>query len=698
MSHQFMLHTFSLRALRCGLGICLLLASSVFAQSTPRLFTAADINAVREVDDPQLSPEGDWVAYTVRVTDTAKDKRTTHVWMSSWDGQRTLQLTHSEEGERMPRWSPDKKFLAFVSSRGSEDGPGQVWLLDRRGGEAQQLTSFEGDVLDYDWSPDGSKLAVIVLDPDPAKAISKDKATAKDANKTTPPLVIDRFYFKVDNSGYQREQRQHLYLFDVQNRRAQLLTPGKFDESGPSWSPDGTQIAFLSKRTDDPDRNSEFGLYTIGPVSSSEQGTPKLLTTFEGETGDSNWTAAPAWSPDGKQLAVLVGGDPKLIYYSTHHLALVAAAGGNKRILTTALDRNILQPRWSADGKTLYMLVEDDLNQHLAKLNVANGKIERVLDGRRRTGSFDLNGKGRIVVLDSTVNSPDEVFALAGDKPRALSRQNDVWLASVKLANTEPTSFNSKDGTRISGFIVTPPDYVPGRTYPTLLWVHGGPVSQFANTLTPAWQIFAASGYVVVSANPRGSSGRGEAFSKAIYADWGNKDSEDVLAAVDNAVAKGIADPQKLGVGGWSYGGILTNNLIARDTRFKAATSGASIGNVMAGFGTDMYVREYIHELGTPWTNLDVYLRNSYPFLHADRIKTPTLFLCGERDFNVPLLNSEQMYQALRVLGIDTQLIIYPEQFHGLRKPSYLQDRMQRYLDWYGKYLLGTGPRTVSTQ
>jgi dipeptidyl aminopeptidase/acylaminoacyl peptidase len=191
----------------------------------------------------------------------------------------------------------------------------------------------------------------------------------------------------------------------------------------------------------------------------------------------------------------------------------------------------------------------------------------------------------------------------------------------------------------------------------------------------------------VVAANPRGSSGRGEAFATAIYADWGNKDLEDVLGVVDYAVRKGIADPERLGVGGWSYGGILTNFVIAKDTRFRVATSGASIGNVLAGYGTDMYTREYEQELGTPWSNLDAWLRNSYPFLHANRIKTPTLFLCGNRDFNVPLQNSEQMYQALKSQGVDTQLIIYPDQFHGLSKPTYLRDRMRRYVEWYGKYL-----------
>ena len=285
----------------------------------------------------------------------------------------------------------------------------------------------------------------------------------------------------------------------------------------------------------------------------------------------------------------------------------------------------------------------------------------------------------RIVLLESTVDRPDEVFALEAGKARQLTHHNDAWLSGVRLAPVDEISFASKDGTQISGFLVTPPDYAPGRKYPTLLQIHGGPVSQFANAFMPMWQILASQGYVVVAANPRGSSGRGEAFATAIWAEWGGKDTDDVLGAVDYAVSKGIADPERLGVGGWSYGGILTDIVITKDSRFKAATSGASIGNALAGYGTDMYVREYELELGTPWKNLDAYLRNAYPLLHADRIKTPTLFLCGSSDFNVPLLNSEQMYQALRSTGVDTQLIIYPDQFHGLSKPSYLRDRMQRY-------------------
>jgi dipeptidyl aminopeptidase/acylaminoacyl peptidase len=270
-------------------------------------------------------------------------------------------------------------------------------------------------------------------------------------------------------------------------------------------------------------------------------------------------------------------------------------------------------------------------------------------------------------------------------------------MSQVQLASFEEISVKSKDGTQISGFMVKPPGYTAGIRYPTLLWIHGGPVSQYANAFDMNWQIMAAQGFVIVATNPRGSSGRGQDFAKVIFGDWGNKDTEDVLAAVDYAVAQGIADPDRLGVGGWSYGGILTDNVITRDKRFKAAVSGASIANALAGYGTDMYTREYEAEIGVPWKNLDAYIRNSYPFLHANQIVTPTLFMCGEQDFNVPLLNSEQMYQAVRSIGVDTQLVIYPGQFHGFTRPSYLKDRLERWIAWYGKYLNASSRTTSNT-
>ncbi len=643
-----------------------------------RALSVEDINAVAEVADPQLSIDGEWIAYTVGRADLQKDEQRTHVWMTSWDGGQTVQLTQSEGSEHTPRWSPDAKYLAFISARGKENEPEQLWLLNRLGGEAQPITSLKGDVVDYQWAPDGKRLALIVMDQDPQREAQKDE------NKTAPPIVIDRFYFKEDETGYLGALRQHLYLVDIETRKAELLTPGPFSEWLPSWSPKGDQIAFVSKRSGDPDRNKENGLYVIAPRAGS---TPQLLATFPGDVGSSGLVTTPSWRPDGREIAITAAEDSKLVYFATQQVIVVPLDGGPARVIAKDLDRNVFSPLWSADGRWIYGLIEDDRNQHLARFRADSEKIEHLLTGRREVTAFDLGRKARVVFLQSTVDRPSEIFARDDRGVRRLTRHNDAWLDAVKLASVEEISFSSNDGTRIHGFIVKPTNYQPGKRYPTLLQIHGGPTSQYANTFMPMWQVLAAHGYVVVAANPRGSSGRGGAFAKAIWANWGDKDTGDVLAAIDYAVREGIADPERLGVGGWSYGGILTNNVIARDTRFKAATSGASIGNALAGYGTDMYIVEYEAELGTPWQNLDTYLRNSFPLLHADRIKTPTLFLCGERDFNVPLLNSEQMYQALRSLNIDTQLIIYPEAFHSLSKPSYLRDRMQRYLDWYGKYL-----------
>jgi dipeptidyl aminopeptidase/acylaminoacyl peptidase len=381
------------------------------------------------------------------------------------------------------------------------------------------------------------------------------------------------------------------------------------------------------------------------------------------------------------------GGPLKLIYYAGQKLAVVPVSGGAAKVVTPALDRNVLSPKWSADGSTILFLLEDDRVTHLASVPAQGGQVQTLTKGRRLVSDFSVAPEGRVAILASTPTSPAEVFALEGGELRALSRQNDQWFRSIQLAPVEEISFRSRDGTPVNGFLVRPLGYTTGGRVPTVLRIHGGPVYQFFNEFILDWQLLAAEGFAVVAANPRGSSGRGEKFSTAIWADWGNKDGQDVLAAVDFAVARGVADSTRLGVGGWSYGGILTNQVIARDRRFKAAISGAGQSNALAGYGTDQYVREYEAELGTPWGNTDAWLRVSYPFFHADRIVTPTLFLCGEKDFNVPLLNSEQMYQALKSLGRETELVIYPGEYHEIRRPSFERDRLERYLAWYRRHL-----------
>ena len=654
------------------------------APTTPRLLTVEDVARFRDVADPRISPDGAWVAYTVGTQDLKADRRQTDVWMTSWDGATTLRLTTTEkESESRPRWSPDGRYLAFLSSRGDDEGTGQLWLLPRAGGEAERVSQVKAGVDDYAWSPDGTRFVFVVSDSDSAALGGKER--------TPPPIVIDRFYFKEDVTGYLTHRRSHLYLFDLATREARQLTSGDNDDLQPAWSPDGRSIAFLSKRGPDADRTNSWEVFVVEARPGAEA---RQVTRFEGAVnnpGGESGVNGVAWSPDGSQIAFLRSGPPKLLYYAVDRLAVVPSAGGPVRVLTADLDRWVRGFAWAPDGRSFYALVEDDGAQGLMRVPAKGGRPEPVLVGRRTVLAFDASPLDRVAVLLSTTTTPHEVFALEASGSRPLSRQNDSLLAALRLGEVEEISFKSRDGTTIGGFMVKPPDYREGTRYPTVLRIHGGPVEQLGCEMSLgtvlSWQVLAARGYVVIAANPRGSSGRGEAFARAIYADWGNEDAQDVIAAVDYAVARGVADPKRLGIGGWSYGGVLTNYVIAQDTRFKAATSGAGISNVLAAYGTDEYVREYESELGPPWKATAAYLKLSFPFLHADRIVTPTLFLCGEKDFNVPLLNSEQMYQALRCLGVETKLVIYPGQFHGITKPSYQQDRLRRYLDWYDRHL-----------
>jgi len=665
------------------LHILLAASTSVIAAqpASARLLTVNDVDNLRDVSSPAIYPSGTWVAYQVSSVDAKADKSFSHIWMTSYDGSRTVQLTNREkESESTPRFSPDGRYLAFISSRTDKHDNDQLWLLDRTGGEARPLTKLDGSVTDYVWSPNGKQIALIVLDPDPDQ--SKDDAKDDD-DKPPKPIVINRFQFKRDIDGYLRTQRQRLMLLDVATGAIQRLTTGDFDDYFPAFSPDGSRIAFVSNRDPDPDRSYNYDLW-IASASSGPQ-APTRLTTFAGSDNDPDYSSYPAWSPDGRSIAYVQGGPIELFSYGTRHLAVVPASGGASHILTASLDRSILNPMWSADGKSLRFIVEDDKTQWLGTIPAAGGEVRKIVGGRPVIENPD-QAKGHTVALVEDPAHPPEVFAIDGANLRRLSHQNDAWLADVQLAPVEDTVLRSKDETEVHGFLLKPVNYTGGRV-PTILRLHGGPQDQFNYGFSFEWQLLAANGYAVVATNPRGGTGRGQDYAKALYADWGGPAVPDVLSAVDDAVARGIADPNHLGVGGWSYGGMLTNYVIASDQRFKAATSGASISNIFAGYGTDQYIRDYEMELGKPWEHVDVWMRNSYPFFHVDKIVTPTLFLGGDKDFNVPLLNGEQMYQALKSRGVPTELVIYPGQFHGLRRPSFLRDRYQRYLDWYAKYL-----------
>jgi len=669
-------------------------AAVLMAQPARRPLKLDDVARLREVRDPQISPDGQWVAYVVSTIDVKEDKADSRVWVVSFDGKSERQMTRGPESESSPRWSPDGKYLSFTSSRPGLAKGNQVWLLDRDGGEAFQLTDVKGRLQAYEWSPDSKRLALVVGDPDPEAEAAEAAKESGGKPKAPKPILIDRYKFKQDGQGYLLSGRHsYIYLFDIETKKLERLTTGKWDEAAPSWSPDGTRVAFMSNHGADPDRDPEAQLF----VAEAKPGvTEKALTQADSRAGRSR----PEWSPDGKWIALLEGDEKKYGAYSMNHLAIVASdgSGAPRRIESVeALDRGVSSPSFSADGKFIRFLVTDDRSVYPAQAPLAGGKVDRMLGPPVAVSSWEA-AKNLSVVISGGDAKYNEVYAFENGALRQLTRQNDALFAELEIAPTEDVGFKSKDGTEVHGLLTYPAGYVKGTKVPMLLRIHGGPNGQDQHSFSLERQLFAANGYAVLAVNYRGGAGRGQKFSRAIFADWGHYEVEDLQAGVDHVIKMGVADPDRLGVGGWSYGGILTDYMIASDTRFKAATSGAGTAFTVSYYGTDQYIIQYDNEIGPPWDPKawDTYQKISYPFLHADRIKTPTLFLCGERDFNVPLAGSEQMYQALRSLGVETQLMIYPNQNHGISRPSYVRDRFERYLAWYDKYLK-KAPAPVAT-
>jgi dipeptidyl aminopeptidase/acylaminoacyl peptidase len=643
---------------------------------TKRALRSGDLYRLKDVRDPELSPDGSWVAYTVTTVDSAKDKSDNDIWMTSWDGATTIRVTSSPESESSPRWSPDGRYLAFLSGR--QEGKGaQIWLLDRRGGEAQRVTQLRGGVSEFAWSPD-SKRMILVVDEETDSVARKDTAE----HKTPKPIVINRYNFKRDVAGYLGTKRSHLSVYDVETKKTETLTSGLEDDGSPSWSPDSRMIAFVRGPVAEPDHARDDDVYVIEARAGA---TPKRLTDFIGPDG-----GRPAWSPDGKWLAFFRGDEPKYQAYNLSKLAIVASDGSAPaRVLTEALDRPLSNAQFSGDGKSVYVLLADDREQQLARVRVVDGSVERLISGKRVVSAYSTNATGKFAVMSSTPDRSGEVYAWENGSLRQLSHQNDSIFAQLQLGTTEGFSSKSKDGTEVHGVLVRPANAPAGRL-PMILYIHGGPNGQDSYSFSFDREFFAANGFAVLSVNYRGSSGRGSAYQKAIFADWGDKEVMDLLGAVDEAVRAGIADPERLGIGGWSYGGILTDYTIASTPRFKAAVAGAGSALQLSMYGTDQYITQYNQEIGPPWKAQDLWIKISYPFFHADRIKTPTLFMGGSADFNVPIIGGEQMYEALRSLGVPTELVIYPGQFHGLTLPTYRKDRLERYLAWYDKYLKTT--------
>jgi len=653
-----------------------LLALVLHADETATRLVPADINRLATVGEPRISPEGEWIAYTIERDDLEEDEARSRIWMVPAAGGDAVSMTAEDESSSRPRWSPDGKYLAFLSAR--DDKPTQVWLLARHGGEAQQVTDTAQSVSSFEWSPDSSRLLLLLKDPSKAELAAREGGEDYE-EEAPPPWVIDRRQFKQDWVGYLDRRRTHIYVLDLESKEVLQVTNGDYDDAQPAWSPDGTRIAFVSNRTEEPDGNYNDDIWVVR----SEPGHEAVQVTRGSGTD-----ASPAWSPDGRSIAHTSTVDVGAMLYATAHLAITPAEGGDTRLLVEALDRNAFQPAFSPDGKQLWFLLEDSGEQILARVNAGGGKVERVLLGQDVVYEYNIGSRGRIAALVSRPHLPPEVFLLDGGNLSQRSFANRELLDSVELGEVREVSFTSSDGTPIEGFVILPVGYEEGKRYPAVLDIHGGPQAQYDWAFQFEGQLYAANGYVVIHPNPRGSTGYGQAFCLAIWQDWGGPDYHDVMAAVDQAIDAGWADPDRLAVVGWSYGGILTNHVITKTNRFKAAISGASDLLYAGSYGHDMYQRWWELELGLPWEPeaRKIYERIS-PFNDVEKISTPTLVVGGEVDWNVPIINSEQLYLALKRLGVETKLVVYPDEYHTISRPSYRVDLYQRFLAWLEEWL-----------
>lgn len=642
-------------------------------QDTLKSVTVDQLLTLKGVSDLQISPDEMWIAYAVSSIDTAKDKSFNQIWMVPADGGDPIPMTSRESSASRPRWSPDGKYLSFLAAKG-ENAKAQVWNLNRLGGEAIQVTAIKQGVSAYDWSPDGQRLMLVLKDPKPAE-LTKD---TKDDKKPLP-YVIDRIFFKEDNEGYLDRRRDHLYIFTPGDTAATQITSGDYDDSGPRWSPDGKSIVFVSNRSGNPDLSYDSNLWIVQADIRDKGARIRQLTT--NPVSDES----PEWSPDGSSIAYVTTLDDAIMPFSMEYLALVPAAGGTPELLARNLDRRVFSPKFSRDGKMIYFGMEDRGKRVLASVSPGGGKPVPLVSGNLSVSDYKVGANG-IYTIHEYSDRPGEVYRWGNESAQKLTTVNDSLLAHMHLEPYEKVRFKSKDGTPVEGFVIKPAGFDPSGKYPLILWIHGGPIGQYTYDLHATGQFFAASGYVVLLVNPRGSTGYGEDFCKAIFADWGNRDYEDVMAGVDHLIGLGYVDEERLGVGGWSYGGILTNYVITKTTRFKAAISGASLGILMSNFGHDQYIKWYNAEFGMPWENRDVWERLS-PFNDVEKITTPTLWIGGDVDWNVPIMNSEQMYQGMKALGKETQLVVYPGEHHSIRRPSFQKDRYERFVAWFDKYL-----------
>ena len=663
-----------------------------------RRITAEDLYRFQLISEPQISPDGKIAVFCQHRVEKEKEKKYANLWVVPTEGGEAHQFTRGDQADTRPRFSPDGTQIAFLSNRKDEKQP-QIYLVPVRGGEARRLTDLKGTIEAFEWSPDGKRLLLQFRAKDPEE-IDREK----DEDKKKLGVVcrhITRVFFKEDAVGFLPVARWHLLMIDVRTGKTTQLTEAEiYDERDPTWSPDGKTIAFCSNRTKDPDLDPDaVDLYTI-PAAGGEM---KKLSTPVGP----KWS--PSFSPDGAWLAYY-GHEGKGQDWKQTRLWIVPSGGeGTARNLTADYDFNAsawtindmgnppqVPPTWSTDGRTIFFQVAHHGNTVLKSVSVdgdapqANDVI--VEQGIVGTFSFD-SSENNMIYFHADMKDPGQVWLreMATGRSQVLTRVNEDLLRGIDLGEIEEVWFKGAAGNDLQGWILKPPGFDPSTTYPAILEIHGGPQVQYGNFFMHEFYFLAAHGYVVYFCNPRGGQGYGEEHCKAIHNNWGTVDYDDLIAWTDVVVAKPYIDKDLMGVTGGSYGGYMTNWIIGHTDRFKAAVTQRSVSNLISMYGSSDFNWAFQTEFGDvpPWEDLDNYWRQS-PMKHIANVKTPTLVIHSEQDQRCAIEQGEQIFVALKRLGVDTELVRFPDEPHGLSRQGRTDRRIARLnhiLRWFDRYL-----------
>jgi dipeptidyl aminopeptidase/acylaminoacyl peptidase len=664
-----------------------------------RHITAEDLYRIQLIPSCSISPDGRHVAFCLQRVERNTEKKYSNLWIVPTEGGRARQFTYGDRIDSQPKWSPEGNEIAFISNRGDEKQV-QIYIIPFSGGEARQLTKVTGTIGDFEWSPDGKQLVFALR-----KRDRDDIEREKDEKKKKLGIVsrhITRVFFKEDEVGFLPRERWHIWRISAKTGRATHLTEGEvYDEQGPCWSPDGMEIAFCSNRSLDPDLDPDaIDLFVMGVED-------RDLRKIETPPGPK---ASPRYSPDGKWLAYY-GREGKGRWWKQTCLWVVPADGSDRaENLTEEFDFNVsswtindmggsppmMPPTWSNDGKMLYFQVAHHGNTVLKSISFRadDRALQTVIGERGVVGSFNFNTDERkLAYFGANMADPGQVWirTTATGQSRMLTQVNKNVLGTLDLGEVEEVWFKGYSNNDLHGWILKPPGFDQRRKYPSILQIHGGPLVQYGNFFMHEFYYLAAHGYIVYFCNPRGSQGYGEEHAKAIANNWGTADYEDLMAWVDFVEKKPYIDRERMGVTGGSYGGYMTNWIIGHTDRFKAAVTQRCVSNLISMWGSSDFNWAFQEVFGdeTPWENFENYWRQS-PMKYIGNAKTPTLVIHSEQDLRCAPEQGEQVFVALKKLGVDTEMVRFPDEPHGLSRVGRTDrriERLQHILRWFDRYL-----------